>query len=118
MGKVKCFSSGFAFGSLAAGAAVLFSTPKSGKAVRADAKRKSRQVKAGFDQIKTEGLAFKDDVVSVIRNIPAAKQSAQDIQTSIQEWQKDIQPNLDNINDRVKAINKTMNEIEETAEKK
>lgn len=118
MGTIKSFATGFAFGGLVAGAAVLFSTPKSGQELRKQAKTTSGQIKFGFDQIKTDSLALKDDVITVSKNIPAMKDAALDIKTSIDDWRKDTQPNLDSLNEKVKDTTQTMNELESSTQKK
>lgn len=114
MGKIKSFIAGFTVGSLAAGAAILLSTPKSGAERRREIKETGMWAKQAIGQIKTDSMALKNDIVTVSKQaVPTIKEGARGFKTSIDEWKRDIEPNIESLQNKIQALNDELDKLEE-----
>lgn len=117
MRKAKSFAAGFTLASLATGAAVLLSTPKSGAAIRTEATFKSKQAKSALQQIKAEGLHLKNDIRNLTKNVPVMKEAASDMKKTVDNWRTDIEPNVNSLNEKKENVQQTMTNLEKQMNK-
>ncbi|HET7578727.1 MAG TPA: hypothetical protein VFK33_05535 [Bacillales bacterium] len=116
--NVKSVITGMVFGSLAAGSAVLLMTPKSGEAWRKELQTRSRDVGTALGQIKNDGIALKNDIVTASRqSIPAVKEGARGIKLSVDEWRKATEPDIKDLQKQIQELNDQMDKLEENTKK-
>ncbi len=120
--STKSFIIGALVGGLAAGVVTILTTPKSGKEVRADLKKK------GFE-VKELGLDVKDSLQEVVeegKNIALKLKDVaeenkdtlldikNDLQQSFAEWSQDTAMNTEKIQEELDEIQSSISELEKT----
>lgn len=109
----KSLAYGFLFGSIAGAITALFAAPTSGKELRYQIKDKAddwannltdirlnlTRLKNSFSKLSNEGKEIAIEIVH-------------DIKTSINEWQKEIEPTKQSLFNELKEIQKTIEELE------
>lgn len=109
----KALFYGFVTGTIIGGAITLLSTPKSGDEVQriirynvgelseslANVKDKTKELKIKFQEVTKEGTTTFKTVSS-------------DIQQSIKEWKKDVEPTVNDIQRSIDELHQTIDQLE------
>lgn len=116
--NVKTLSTGIIVGVVAGAVATLLSTPKSGQELRGSIKDTKdnwsehvleiqmniQQIRESIQQVSKEG---KETVSSV----------ASELKESISQWKKSADPNIENLQEEIAAIQAAMEELEKSIQK-
>lgn len=113
MGKVKSYAFGLTIGSMIGGATVLLCTKKSGSQMRSNIKSKAIEVKEPLKQAKSTFYQIKQQVNSIKNEgLPVLKETAKDISSLVKAWQKNIQPNINQIKEDLSELENTKEKLE------
>ena len=111
--KTNSFLLGIVSGAVVAAASVLLSTPKAGSDVRLSIKNQSAVAKNQLIDVKVQTAHVKQSISTltneVKNNIPTI---INELKTTFESFNKDIEPNLNNLQNEVKALNESMDKIE------
>jgi gas vesicle protein len=112
--KVKSLLTGFITGTVVAGAAVLLSSPTSGKELRNRTKTSRLEMNEIAKEIKTRVMNMKEDVI-VPSKISKETITAfsQDVKNLLDNWKKEIEPNKEELTKNMKEIEAKVQELEE-----
>ncbi|WP_243291458.1 YtxH domain-containing protein [Bacillus sp. FJAT-47783] len=115
MANNKSFFLGFMIGGIISGAAVLLSTPSSGKDVRNRVQQGRKRLDDLLQELRKEGSHLKEQITdSAKESISIVKDVTTDINKSIQAWKKDIEPHTKEIQHELKEIEAKMKELEQS----
>ncbi|AKN54662.1 YtxH domain-containing protein [Weizmannia coagulans] len=110
---------GLLVGATAGAVSVLFTTPASGKRIREAIKNNSGDFIESAKRIAENVKDLKASVEDFsIEGKKVATNVMEEIQHCIEEWQKSIEPNKDALQNEIKEIRKTIENMEQQMEKK
>ncbi|MGM0846387.1 MAG: YtxH domain-containing protein [Bacillota bacterium] len=116
--KIKSIAFGVIAGSAIGAIATLLSAPQSGKDLKKQINQNKDEWKAVLTEIKSNAVEVKD---SVSRLTSEGKQTINhikdDMQSSIQAWQGDTEPNIQHIKDDISAIEQLADNMEQEISK-
>lgn len=116
--STKTFLLGMLTGGIVAGAAVLFTTPKTGEQLRRNIKDFSHNVKTTISDLAKEGMEIKEKVQEVTQEGAAIlKDFSEDVRRSVERWNEETEPNRERIQEELQKIEMTMTELEQTTGK-
>ncbi len=102
-------------GGIIGGVAALLSAPTSGKDLRRQLKSNCGKFEDTVNRLKTDGRALKEQVVKTAREgAEIIKDVSSELQTSIQEWRKEIQPHQENLKKEIADIEEKIKQLEKT----
>ncbi|MDQ0214756.1 gas vesicle protein [Oikeobacillus pervagus] len=111
----KSLTYGFLIGGAISAVTTLLITPSSGKDIQLKFKTKKQHLKESSNQLKGEVLQLKQSVVSLAKEGKSAfNQLSTDLKSSIELWQKNIEPNKDAIQNELEEIKKSIDQLENT----
>jgi gas vesicle protein len=112
--KVKSLLTGFITGTVVAGAAVLLSSPTSGKELRNRTKTTRSEMDGIAKEIKTRVMNTKEDVVTASKiSKETLTAFSQDVKNLLENWKKEIEPNKEELTKNIKEIEAKVQELEE-----
>jgi len=104
---------GFLFGSVAGAIAAIFTAPTSGKELRYQIKEATDEFAENLKDIRLSLNHLKNSFSKLTgEGKEIAIEIIHDIKTSINEWQKDIEPAKQSLFNELKEIQKTIEELE------
>jgi len=116
--KTKSLLFGILVGGIAGSTIALLTAPKSGQDLKRTLYANSQKVKDALITLKTESNEVKNQIIEVSKESASIlKDGTKDIQTSIEAWKKDIEPNKAKIYDELKNIESTLEQLEKMVKK-
>lgn len=108
------FVVGVVVGGVIGSLTMLLSTPKSGSELRSAIKENSRDLSEKLFHLKNEAKDFLSLIeTSTKEGTQVVKEFAEDVQKTIHEWKKEIEPHQVNIQREMKEIEETLQQLEE-----
>ncbi|MFY4774236.1 YtxH domain-containing protein [Metabacillus sp. RGM 3146] len=118
MGKSKSILTGALLGTVVGGLAILLSAPSSGKDLRIQLKSNREKLMDTLNHLKKDSMALKDQVIQTAKDsADVMKEVSTDLQTSIKEWQDEIEPHRQNLQNEIEAIEQKIKQLEDTLKK-
>jgi gas vesicle protein len=109
----KALTYGFILGSAAGAITALINAPSSGKVLRGQLRETTNDWSKNITEIKESLISLKNSVSKLSsEGKDIALELIYDIKTSVNQWQKETEPNKQALFDEMKAIQKTIKELE------
>ncbi|MDG4656738.1 YtxH domain-containing protein [Ectobacillus antri] len=113
MSKATAFFTGLMVGGAAAAIAVLCTAPSSGKDFRKKVKQKSNLAKQSLGDLKDQSLLLKDQVIQAASESKIVfNDLKEDMQHAFSTWQQEIKPNKANIEQELKDIQTSLQQLQ------
>ncbi len=106
---------GLLVGGVIGGIATLLSTPSSGKELRSQINLNRKQIEDLVNQLKKESKALKVQLVQTAKeSSEVVKEVSADLMKSIQQYQQDTEPHKENIMKEIEEIDSRIKQLEKT----
>ncbi|MFA8439101.1 YtxH domain-containing protein [Pueribacillus sp. YX66] len=105
MSKFQQYTAGFLVGSLAGSLIVLFSTPRSGKELRARFTTAKNKLKNTSNQLKSDVSSLKNNIVQLqTESTKALKTVGNDLKDAITNWKEETNPVIQSLKTDIEAL--------------
>ncbi len=109
----KALFYGFITGSIIGGAITLLSTPKSGTEVQETIVHNVNGLMDSLSNVKEQTMELKNKVETVAKEGASTfKTVSTDVQNSIKEWKKDVEPTVTDIQRSIEELHQTIDQLE------
>lgn|SRR5699024_8027153 len=118
MSRGKSLFLGFLVGGTISAAATLLSTPTSGRDLREQIKKQSKDWKETIDDLVHDGLKLKDQIAQTSKEgIALVNELTQEMKKSVEEWKVAVEPHQESIHDYLEQIESSLKDLEEKIKK-
>lgn len=118
MSNNKSLCIGLLFGGLIGGVAALLATPTSGRELREQIKTNCQKLDDTISHLKTESISLKDQMIKTAKDsVDVIKEVSSDLQKSIKQWQHEIEPHKENLQNELKEIEEKIKQLEQVIQK-
>ena len=115
MASGRSLLTGLFVGGLLGGAAVLLTTPSSGRDVRGKVKDGYDKFEDTLTKLKRDGQALKEQIVeTATESAEVIKEVGSELQTSIQQWREEIKPHQQDLQKEIQEIEEKLKQLEKT----
>lgn len=109
---------GLLTGSIIGGAVTLLVTPKSGNEVQRIITDNAGSLVSSISNVKEKTLQLKNQVQIVAKEgAQTIKDVSTDVQSSINEWKKDVEPTMIDIQKSIQELHETIDQLEQEIKK-
>ncbi|WP_379970080.1 YtxH domain-containing protein [Ectobacillus sp. sgz5001026] len=113
MSNYKAFLTGLLCGGAVAAVTVLLAAPSSGKDFRYSIKRKSDDLKNSLDEIKSDSIQLKDQIIQTAEESKDVFiELKNDIQKTFSSWKQETEPNKENIQKEILEIQQSLDSLQ------